>query len=197
MHKRTAHRFRLTAVLLAGVLFAFGSFWLLQAIISGDADIKSDPSLNEPDYIVEKFSVVRMAPNGQPRYIISGDKLTHRPLDDSADVDNPVVKSVSPDQAAMTINAKRAHIDHGNTRVQLMDDVRVVRAASAKSEPMVLTTEALTVLPDEERIETDQPVEMKLGSATVRGTGMWADNAKRQLHMESRGHLSQPPKARQ
>jgi len=194
MHKRTAHRWRVTATLLAGTFFAFGSFWLLQVINNGGGDMRAGAAGNEPDYIVEKFSVVRMSPDGQPRYIISGDKLTHRPLGDWSDVDQPVVQSLAPDQAPMTINARRARIDHANDQVHLLGNVDIERAATPTAEHMRLRTEALTLFPDEERMQTERAVELTLGTATVTGTGMKFDNAARTLHLASKGRIVYPPK---
>ncbi|UUZ51714.1 LPS export ABC transporter periplasmic protein LptC [Massilia sp. B-10] len=42
-----------------------------------DSELSVNPSRDEPDYIVEKFSFVRMDANGQPHYLFYGDKLTH------------------------------------------------------------------------------------------------------------------------
>ena len=58
--------------MLAAVFFAFGSFWLMQVMRGGD-DVRNVNAGNEPDYIVDNFSFVRMSETGQPRYVISGD----------------------------------------------------------------------------------------------------------------------------
>lgn len=194
MHKRTAHRWRLTAILLAGTFFAFGSFWLLQVINNEGNDMQAGARGNEPDYIVDQFSVVRMSPDGQPRYIISGDKLTHRPLGDWSDIDKPHVQSLAPGQPPMTINALRARIDHANDLVHLIGNVDVERPASATGQHMRLRTDALTVLPDEDRMHTDRAVDMTIGTARVSGTGLEVDNAARTLHFASKGRIVYPPR---
>jgi lipopolysaccharide export system protein LptC len=43
-------------------------------------------------------------------------------------------------------------------------------------------------------MKTDLPIEMKLGSATVRGTGMVANNATQQVHLATRSQLVFPPR---
>ena len=194
MHKRTAHRWRLAAIMTIGVFFALGSFWLLQIMHNGEADAQQ-ARRDEPDYIVEKFSFVRMTPGGQPRYIISGAKLTHTPQDDVSEIDTPVVLSLSSEQPPMTINARHARIDHANSQVHLTGEVDIERAASPKGEHMSLKTPALTVFPDDDQMDTDQPVQMQLGSANVSGTGMHANNATQQMHLGGRAHIIYPPKA--
>jgi lipopolysaccharide export system protein LptC len=195
-HKRTAHRGRLAAMMIVGVAFALGSFWLVQVINQGDLGGPGAGLQNEPDYIVEKFSVVRMTPDGKPRYIVSGDKLTHRPVDDISDVERPVVRNMSPVQQAMTMNAQRGRIDHTRNVVDLAGQVHVERAASPAVKPLTMKTEQLTVFPDEERMTSDREVTMTLGAASVRGVGMQADNAAQTVHFSKNGQIVYPPKGR-
>lgn len=193
VNKRTAHRWRLLTVMLLGVFCAFGSFWLLQAMRQ-DEDTQAAGRHNDPDYIVENFSFVRMSEAGQPSYVVSGAKLTHRPVDDVSEIEKPVLQSMTVERPRMTINADRALVLHERNQIDLVGNVDVVRPATAKSEPMRIRTEAMTVLPDEEVIKTDKPVEMQLGVATVRGTGMVANNATQKLHLASRGQIIYPPR---
>jgi lipopolysaccharide export system protein LptC len=195
MHKRTAHRWRLSVILMAGVAFAVGSFWLLTVMQGGEADMHAAMTRNEPDYIVEKFSFVRMTENGAPHYIFSGSKLTHRPVDDASDVEAPQLQAMNPGQPVMTISAKQARIAHADNVVQLRDSVALERPSAPGVQFMSLKTESLTVFPDEDRMETDKAVDMVFDSSTMHGVGMQANNATRQLHFKSQGQLIVPPKA--
>jgi lipopolysaccharide export system protein LptC len=196
VHKqRTAHRWRLLFTIMAGIFLASGSFWLLQLMQRSDQDLSVEANKNEPDYIVEKFSFVRMTPEGQPRYLFYGAKLTHRPIDDTSEVELPMMQNMTSGDAPMTINAQQARIYHGQDKVDLLGKVDVHRPASAKGHAMRLKTEALTIFPDEQRMESDQMVQMAMGAATVTGTGMRANNATRQLDFSSRGQIIYPPKA--
>jgi lipopolysaccharide export system protein LptC len=194
-HKRTAHRWRLLTVMLTGVFFAFGSFWLVQMVNRDDSLTQVGGPLNEPDYIVENFSFVRMGETGKPRYVVSGSRLAHLPLGDVSQIEKPVVQSMAPERARMTIHANQARIRHAEDQIDLIGNVDVVRPAAPKVQAMRVRTEALTVLPDEEILKTDQAVEMKLGEATLRGTGMVANNATGRLHLASRGQIVYPPRA--
>jgi lipopolysaccharide export system protein LptC len=196
MHKRTAHRWRLGTILVAGTVFALGSFWLVQVINRGDFARGVDAPKTEPDYIVENFSFVRMTADGKPRYIVSGDKLTHRPEGDISDVDKPVVLNLSPVQQPMTMNAERARIDHAKNVVDLMGRVDIERAASPKAKRMTIKTEQLTVFPDEDRMTSEQAVVMTLGDSSIRGVGMQADNAAQTVHFSKSGQIVFPPKPR-
>ena len=196
MHKRTAHRWRLGIILMVGAVFALGSFWLVQVISGGDLGHASQAPKTEPDYIIEKFSFVRMTLAGQPQYIISGDKLTHRPSDDSFDVVLPVVQNLGSAQPPMTMHSKAAHIDQTNSVVDLMGDVDIKRPPLGKVQGMTMKTDALTVFTNEDRMETKKPFELVLGASTVTGVGMKANNATGRVDILSNMKLNFPPRAR-
>ena len=191
-NRRTSHRWRLLALMLTAVFFAFGSFWLLQAI-QGDDDASAGNAGNEPDYIVENFSFVRMTPTGQPRYVVSGERLAHHPVTDVSEVSKPVVESMAPGRPRMTMHADRAQIHHQENRVELMDNVDIVRPATPGSEGLRARTDALTVLADEEIVKTDRPVDMTLGASTVKSVGLVAENPTQKLHL-GRGQIVYPPR---
>jgi lipopolysaccharide export system protein LptC len=183
--------------MMVGVFVAVGSFWLVQVVNQAGQEAEADKFKDEPDYIIDRFSTVRMNKEGQPAYIISGDKLTHRPADDSSVIDKPFVHGLDSGQPPMNIHAQTAYVDQGNTRVKLSGNVDVVRPATKQAQELRLKTSTLTVYPDEERMETDAPVEMKAGHTTATGTGMKANNATRQIELGGRGTITMPPRAAQ
>jgi len=193
VNKRTAHRWRTLALMLTAVFFAFGSFWLLQAM-QGEDPAGVGNALNEPDYIVENFSFVRMTETGVPRYVMSGARLAHHPENDVSDVSKPVVESMAPGRPRMTMHADRGQVYHGEDRVELMGNVDVNRPATPKSAALRAKTEALTVLADDEIVKTDRPVQMTLGAASVNGVGMVAENPTQKVHIGGRGQIVYPPR---
>ena len=194
-YKRTAHRWKLLTIMMIATFCAFGSFWLVQVMENGDGDPRLGGPQDEPDYIVENFSFVRMTEEGKPSYVVSGKRLAHTPLGDVSQVEAPVMLGITPGRPRMTIVANRAQIYHTEHRVELLGNVDIQRPATPTSEALRVQTQALTVLPDEEILKTDRPIEMRLGSATVTGTGMVANNATQKLHLASRGQIVYPPRA--
>lgn len=196
VNKRTAHRWKLLTIMMIGVFCAFGSFWLLQLMEQSDPDARLGGPPNEPDYIVENFSFVRMNETGQPSYLVSGKRLAHVPQGDVSDVDQPVLRGVEPGRPPMTVTAERARIYHQEHRVDLLGDVDVNRPRTAQAEALRVRTDALTVLPDEEILKTDLPIKMQLGASSVQGVGMEANNATQKLRIASRGQIVYPPRGR-
>jgi len=193
-YKRTAHRWRLLVLMLSAVFCAFGSFWLVQ-VMQGEDNTPGGSAGNEPDYIIDNFSWVRMSETGKPRYVISGERLTHHPVDNTALVDKPVVQSLTVEHPPMTMTAERALVSQNQNQIDLTGNVDIKRPAGAKSEPLRIRTEALTVLPDEDIVKTDKAIEMQLGASSVTGIGMLANNATQQVHLGGRGQIIYPPRA--
>ncbi|QJD99614.1 LPS export ABC transporter periplasmic protein LptC [Massilia forsythiae] len=195
-YKRTAHRWRLLALMLTGVFFAFGSFWLVQIMQRG-GDGNPDVNLGDaPDYIIENFSFVRMSETGKPKYVISGARLTHRPADNTSVIDKPVVQSMTVEHPRMTMTANTAHINQDQNQIDLAGNVDIHRPGNATTQPMQIRTEALTLLPDEDIAKTDRKIDMTLGATAVTGTGMIANNATQQIHLGGRGQIVYPPRGK-
>ncbi|CAH0204051.1 Lipopolysaccharide export system protein LptC [Massilia sp. Bi118] len=193
VNKRTRHRWRLLALMMTALFFAFGSFWLVQ-VMRGEAQGPNVNVGNDPDYIIDNFSFVRMSETGQPRYVISGERLTHRPNDNTSDIEKPVVQSMSTDHPSMTMTADKAHVNQDQNQIDLSGNVDISRPGSKTSDPLRIRTEALTVLPDEEISKTDKPIQMTLGHASATGVGMVANNATQQLTLGGRGRIVYPPR---
>lgn len=193
-YKRTAHRGKLLALMLSALFLAFGSFWLLQ-IMSSDGGVGQVNVGNDPDYIVENFSFVRMAETGKPRYVISGERLTHRPADNSSVIDKPVVQGLNTEHPPMTMTAQQALVSQNQNQVDLSGDVDIQRPGAANARPLRVRTEALTFLPDEDIAKTDRAIEMKVGTATAHGIGMVANNATQQVELGGRGKIVFPPRS--
>jgi len=193
-YKRTAHRWRLLLLMLFAVFCAFGSFWLVQ-VMQGEDNTPGAGAGNEPDYIIDNFSWVRMSEGGKPRYVVSGDRLTHRPADNTALVEKPVVQNLTADHPPMTMTAEHALVSQNQNQIDLTGNVDIQRPAGKDSQPLRIRTEALTVLPDEDIVKTDKPIDMKLGASSVNGVGMLANNATQQVHLGGRGQILYPPRA--
>lgn len=194
-NKRTAHRWRLGAGITIGLAFALGSFYWLQMMNVADMNMHADGQRGEPDYIIEKFSFVRMNAQGKPRYIISGDKLTHRPVDDTSEVDRPYVQNLSDDQKPpMTMRAKDAHLDNTAGTVLLRGDVHIEREQSAAGPRLTVDTQSLLIDTDDEQMQTDQPVHLTHGAMIVDGRGMVANNTTGKATIAHDVRITYPPK---
>lgn len=192
VYKRTAHRWRLLGLMLFAVFCAFGSFWLVQ-VMEGRDDADGVKVGNDPDYIVDNFSFVRMSVDGKPRYVISGERLTHRPADNTSEIEKPVVHSLAVGKPPMTTTANHALVSQDQNQIELTGNVDIQRPASGTSQALRIRTEALTILTDDEIAKTDKPVQMTLGGATIDAVGATVNNATQQARF-GQGRATYPPR---
>lgn len=184
--------------LLIMLLLAMLTLWLART--SGLAGL-AGPALEnvEPDYIVEKFTLIRLSDTGQPRYALSADKMIHLPADDTSLLTRPALRQIQPGQPEVRISADRGVIVSGGEVAHLRDNVEVFRAAEAPkggkgtSEAMRVTTTYLRVMPDQDRADTPDRVRIEQGLSILNGTGMDFDNRYRrfQLHADIRASFQQ------
>lgn len=189
----TADRFRTwLAVLLVAVL-ALASFWILELMRRNDTDGNSRSSArSEPDYYVEKFSFIRLPNNGLANYHITGDKLSHHPLNDNFEIQQPRIHSFDANKVPLDIRAERALIEQKNLQItpsrendqiHLQGNVQAERPETASSKYMKLQSEYLLLLPNENKMKTDQAVSLITKSAEIHAIGMIADNTTQQIQL--------------
>lgn len=183
-----AGRFRIAALLLPMIALALGSFWLLEVMRRDSGDAGPGAARTEPDFYVENFNYVKLARNGKVEYHFSGERLTHNPQDDSYDIRHPVVVSVGNGPAPMTMRSERAHVNSDSSQVHLHDNVHMDRPASQDSVHMHMTSEYLLVLPDDDVMRTDKPVQINYDKSVLNGTGMFVNNATREFKLASNVH---------
>jgi lipopolysaccharide export system protein LptC len=67
----------------------------------------------------------------------------------------------------------------------MIDKVVLERAQVRGEETLTVTSEYMLVLPEKDIVTSDRRVDIRTGSAHLSGTGMVANNATRQLTLES------------
>ena len=189
---RPADRLRLGVIIALLAAFALGSFWVLEVLRRNSDDVMVGKPSNEPDYTVEKFNFVRMSTKGQARYDISGVKLTHYPLSDTFEIQHPFLNNLGQDKSSFTVRSERAIVDNINSKIHMYHNVQMNRPASDQHDHFHLQSEYLLTLPDDDIVRTDKLVDIKLGQSTLRGTGMFVNNATRELRLFNNVHVAFP-----
>jgi len=193
MNRGSSTRLRLTVLILLGLALALGSFWYLETTRRQLADMLPQVQRTEPDYFIDHFQFVSMSKTGQPRYQLSGIKMTHHPLDDSFQIQQPVVRSLDVERPPITAVADRARLEDLNSKLHMLDHVRIERPATPQVQPFRLVTEHLLILPDEDIMQSELAVDITLGDSHMSGVGMFANNATGELKLLSHTKIHYPP----
>ncbi len=194
---RSVNRVRLTVIIVLTAVIALASFWVVEVMRRTAEDMPVDRPAGQPDFYVERFNFVKTSPIGKVQYHISGERLTHYPDNDSYLIQNPIVNSVLEDGPPMMTRADRAIVNDNQTHIHLYDNVVAERPASAQTAYFRLRSQYMLVLPEEDVMRTDQPVEVLFNQSKVTGTGMVANNATREVQILGNAHaIYQPPSSR-
>lgn len=152
------------------------TFWLAQT-----SRVETVQLLNRqrhiPDFVVEKFSMQRFDQQGRLDYQLGAVRMTHYLDDNLSELKQPTLDYFSTPQATH-LRAERAWITGRAERVRLEEQVRVWREPLAQSQllGMQFSTTQLDIWPDEQRLDTTQPVSLVQGHSIIQAHRLHADN---------------------
>lgn len=160
------------------------TFWLRYA--TELPQTKHDGKLrHDPDYIITDAILRKIDQTGRLKYTLSATDIRHYPDDESTDMLKPNLVHLQIKKPPVTMSAERGHMSKDGEKVDLYDNVRIRRSASAQYEELTAYTPELTVLPDDEKAFTKSPVLITQGKSWVKGVGMQVDNRAQTYLLES------------
>lgn len=174
----------LIATLLLAILVA-GTWW---AADYARRAIPVDPPVrvtHEPDSWAHDFVMIQTGQDGVPTNRLEGTTMRHYPDDDSYEVDQVRATGQQPDSPITIGTANMATMDSNGTRIIMQGDAHVHRLPDAERAALDVTSDQLTLYPDEDIVETDLPARVVNGLHVMHGTGMRYDNKTRQLEVFS------------
>ena len=175
-----------SAIFPLSLMLALASltFWLRYA--TEMPEIRHDgKNRHDPDFIVSDGTLRKIDATGRLQSTLQASEIRHYPDDDSSDLSKPRLTYLYTTRPNVSIAAERGHSNKGGQQVDLYDKVQITRAASEKGEEMNGYTEQLTVLPDDEKAYTKNPVLITQGKSWVKGVGMQADTRAQTYVLES------------
>jgi lipopolysaccharide export system protein LptC len=184
--------------LLLMALLALATWWLVKSTPNAPASGSELPLRHVPDYTMQGFKLQRFTPQGALRVQIEGTQMRHYPDNDTFEVDEVRIRSLSEDGTVLRATARRALSDGKGTQVQLVGNAVVVREAQDGQPPLEIRSELLQFFTDTERVVTDQPVQMLQGSNDLRAAGVDYDHRRgfAQLTGPMRARLDPPGRRR-
>jgi lipopolysaccharide export system protein LptC len=161
------------------------TFWL-DRVVQPPAGPRPLPPRDEPDYIVDGLSAMRMDRSGRVKHTLRAQRMTHFPEEDLTVLVSPRLVTYGEGRVPVTITSKHARMSGNGENVYFEDDVRVVRAPEGKLSELVLETSYLHVIPDANIAKTDKPVTIKDATAVVEASGLELNSETRVLELQGR-----------
>lgn len=169
----------LAAIVLA--LLAALSGWAVWQLRERD----TPPELLGPprsDYFVEEFELITFDAAGNESFWVRGPRLSRHPELGTLDIEQPRLGMPGGDQRWMG-RADRGWVSADADRLRLLGAVDL-RSVPAAGEPATrLLTDAIDLLADVRRAETDAAVTVEGPGSILRGRGLRADLASRDVEL--------------
>lgn len=176
-------------LILAGL--AAGAWWL--------ADRHEPPAGGEnaadggpvPDYYFKHAEITHYGPDGKPDTVLDADSVQHFPDSKITRFQHITVHGGSQDHA-WSVSARHANAGDDRKVMHLEGNVRLTSGNGPQ--PLIVTTERLTLYADKNFAQTDAPVVARQGSSRVDGKGLsvWLDAKRFELQSEVKGRYERP-----
>ena len=166
-------------------LLAALTFWL-DHIAQPTTTPRDSNMRHDPDYIVENFVAVRTRVDGTPQYQLEAKRMLHYPDDDTTHLENPRVLSFDGEHPETTIVADTALMSAEGKTIDFNGNVITNRAASSTRSAMVLTSEHLRVIPDDDIARTDSPVTIVDANTKLTAVGLELNNKYKTIKLKSK-----------
>lgn len=158
--------------LLLLALLAALTFWIDRAV-QPPAPKRDGSNRHTPDYIVDHFLSTRTDGFGNPRYDLAGAEMRHYPDTDSTELVRPHYTIYSKQMQTTQVFSDKGTVSSNGENIYFMDNVRVVKAETAKKPEMTMITSYLHVIPDQNLAQTDRPITvLQPPSTIIRAGGM-------------------------
>ena len=177
------------------IVFGFGVVLAVTDWIQELATPGITPSVDTtraPDSVLEDYRITLHAEDGQPRYHLTGPRLSHFPDDDSNLLDRPqLTVYASAHDPAWTVDAESGLLTAGAEELLLNGPVILERLPGPDRPPLRIDTRDLRIEPDNDLAETTQPVRITGENYVVDAVGararLYDQGSLVELHSQVRG----------
>lgn len=157
--------------LLLMVAIGLSSWSLLSS--HGKQPVEMNPL--KPDAFMEDVVATTFNKQGKPSLMLVTPKMIHYPNHDMTKILLPKVTIYRQSPNPWLINSNYATASQGINQILFQDHVVIFHPADKDDPTTTMKTSALTVFPNKQIAETDQPVVITQPNTTIQAIGMLAD----------------------
>jgi lipopolysaccharide export system protein LptC len=177
---------RIAAMMSVIFLVALGAgTYYLAAWANRDTSPAIQTKTNDPDVFVQGVSLTRTDASGEPIFQMSAASMQHFPFDGSSKFEQPRLISLDSAKPKVTLTADLAIASADGEQTELTGNVVLERQSGPEKPRLVIRTERITLLSENQVARTDARVQIEQGDARLMGTGMEFNNLSRDLSLSS------------
>jgi lipopolysaccharide export system protein LptC len=173
------------------LLMAFltlGTYWMVQM---NEPNLDTEKQKRHvPDYIMDGIVVTTLGPEGNTKFRVVGQKLTHYEDDASSEIDWPIARRFHETKPAITVKSDKGFLDGDMTVLDLVGNASLTRPAQAAtatqtgSARLFMSSSKFTVLMNDDIVKTNRPVNLEQGQSIMTSQeGAVFDNVHQKLTM--------------
>ncbi|BAL23080.1 LPS export ABC transporter periplasmic protein LptC [Azoarcus sp. KH32C] len=160
---------------IIALLVVSGATLWLERITGGDDTRSAGQVRTEPDFTADQVRMINFDKTGRQHFELFADRVIHHPQTSLTELQNPRLRyDISGRE--LNITAQHADVLNEGNEVRMSGNVHARRAAIPGSPELTLASATLTVWPDDEKAQTNDPVTLTQGNSTAQGDAMKADN---------------------
>ena len=168
-------------LLLLGV--AGGTFYLAKTLSESD-DEETSTTILEEGFYIKKARILGTADDGRLLYEVEAEYAEQR-NDDQIAMETVRVVYTPESGVPWTLNADSAVISDNRQLLSLTGHVVAVGAEGLNGEVTEIRTPYLELMPEQYRAETDERVQVRIGSRSLTATGMLASLQENEFRLKS------------
>lgn len=178
------HKLRLFLILAAlAVLLATLGYWNIRPASFMDRSAAPLDD-NAIDFYVTNAHTLQYQAEGRLHYEMTADKVEHLKTSEVTLLTQPKLLLFRGTSTPWHVRSERGEVSPQGDQVQLIDAVRVERT-DTQGRPTILTTSQLSVFPEREYAETQQPVRIEAANGVTTAIGMKAYLNDSRMHLLS------------
>lgn len=144
--------------LIVLALLASGSWWLVRSVPNLINPEANKPVRQDPDYRLADFSVKSFDANGRMTREVTGEKAQHFPATEDLHIEEVRIFAQNDTGARMNALAKQGIATDDGAKVTLIGDAYAIKHPQPDRPQIELRGERLVALPNEDRVVSDDPV---------------------------------------
>jgi lipopolysaccharide export system protein LptC len=197
--KRLVERLTIYLPMILMGLMALGTYWLVRSTPSFSAPAPAEVVSQDPDFVLEKFSIKTFDKTGRVKSELFGDVARHFPDRETVEVDHIKILSFNAAGQVSTATADKAITNKDSSEVQLIGNAVVVRDARTDASGqwiprMSYRSDYLHAYMDDERITSNKPVELLRGQDRFTADSLDYSNTQQVLGLQGRVRGTLMPK---
>ncbi|EUB71432.1 protein of unknown function DUF1239 [Pseudomonas sp. GM41(2012)] len=136
------------------------------------------------DYYATNAHSVQYLPDGKLQYEMTSDKVEHLKATEVTLLTNPDLNMFRGTEFPWHVQSEHGEVNPDGTQVELIDSVRITRF-DEKNRKTLITTTRMTVFPQQQYAQTEQPVRIDGAGGVSTGKGMKAYLKESRIHLLS------------